>query len=223
MSKKALCVSLLTVMLASAQPALGQGGLGGGGGLFSGGSGLLVGGAIIGVTAGIIIAVTAEGEGEGNFTTQEDSTAAQLLAAYLKNSDTNPDNNVTDTSGLTPEQANDFVKNADPAALLKAITHLSTQFAAKTGMKPSDAKNIAAQLAAVSTALNPNVNADQKAAAANAATGISGVSATSITSAINTQTTSTTNAAGVTTLNLGNLGAAVSGSGGGGAAILYNG
>ena len=35
------------------------GGTGGGGGLFSGGSGLLVGGAILGVTAGIIIAVTA--------------------------------------------------------------------------------------------------------------------------------------------------------------------
>ncbi|MFT5325866.1 MAG: hypothetical protein ACI8P0_003739 [Planctomycetaceae bacterium] len=35
------------------------GGTTGGGGLFSGGSGLLVGGAILGVTAGIIIAVTA--------------------------------------------------------------------------------------------------------------------------------------------------------------------
>jgi len=39
-------------------PGLGGGGTAGGGGLLSGGSGLLVGGAIIGVTAGIIIAVT---------------------------------------------------------------------------------------------------------------------------------------------------------------------
>jgi hypothetical protein len=40
-------------------PGLGGGTTTGGGGLLSGGSGLLVGGAIIGVTAGIIIAVTA--------------------------------------------------------------------------------------------------------------------------------------------------------------------
>lgn len=40
-------------------PGVGTGGTTGGGGLFSGGSGLLVGGAILGVTAGIIIAVTA--------------------------------------------------------------------------------------------------------------------------------------------------------------------
>ncbi len=40
-------------------PGVGGGGAAGGGGLLSGGSGLLVGGAIIGVTAGIIIAVTA--------------------------------------------------------------------------------------------------------------------------------------------------------------------
>ena len=41
-------------------PGIGGGGtVGGGGGLLSGGSGLLVGGAILGVTAGVIIAVTA--------------------------------------------------------------------------------------------------------------------------------------------------------------------